>query len=155
MSTTFRFLRSTKTEYTNMAPSTYLLHVNSRPKSVSNSLWVEWYVDEHLPDLVNAKSCDRATFYEEIGSPLNPDPDHPRKYLALYQTEFEELLKSDEYKGIRKTSELFAKEGAKSNLIQDHGDFDARSVVRTIFHSFWANLFQGTTNSGKSMILME
>ena len=109
-----------------MAPSPYLLHVNSRPKEVSNPLWVEWYITEHLPDLVGAKSSDRATFYEETGFATNPYPDHPRKFLALYQSQFEELLKSEEYLGIRTTSELFTKEGSKSNKIGDHGDFDAR-----------------------------
>ena len=84
------------------------------------------YIDEHVPDLVGAKSCTRATFYEEIPFPLNPNPDHPRTFMALYQTKFKELLKSDEYKGIRRTSELFKKESAKSDNIQDHGDFDAR-----------------------------
>jgi hypothetical protein len=110
-----------------MATSPYLLHVNSRPTVVSNPLWKEWYIKEHLPDLVGAKSCDRATFYEEIPHPLNENPDHPRKFLALYQTGFEELLKSDEYKGIRKTSELFDKESSHSKNIGDNGDFDARS----------------------------
>ena len=82
-----------------MAPSQYLLHVNSGPTAVSNGLWKEWYIEEHLPDLLNAKSCNRATFYEEIGSPLDAHPSHPRKFLALYQSDFEELLKSDEYQG--------------------------------------------------------
>ena len=110
-----------------MPPSKYLLHVNSSPKSVSNDLWKEWYVQEHLPDLYQAKSCDRATFYEEIGNPLAPNPDHPRKFLALYPTGFEELLKSKEYLDIRKTSTMFAKEGAKSEVIHDNGDFDGRN----------------------------
>lgn len=110
-----------------MTTNPYLLHVNSRPKIVSNPLWVEWYIDEHLPDLVNAKSCSRATFYEEVSWSLNPNPDHPRKFLALYQTDFEELLKSNEYQGIRSTSELFEKESSHSKNIGDNGDFDARS----------------------------
>lgn len=108
-----------------MAPSQYLLHVNSRPTEVSDGLWKEWYTSEHLPDLVGAKSSNRATFYEEVASPLNPNPDHPRKFLALYQTDFKELLNSNEYKGIRNTSELFKKENS-SEKIQDNGDFDAR-----------------------------
>ncbi|KAK3049654.1 hypothetical protein LTR09_009076 [Extremus antarcticus] len=109
-----------------MAPAPYLLHVNSKPTQVSNDTWEEWYKVEHLPDLYNAKSCTRATLYEEVGHPLGPNPDHPRKYLALYQTELEELLKSDEYKGIRNSSELFERGGANSSLTQDNGDFDAR-----------------------------
>ena len=100
-----------------MAPSQYMLHVNSRPTAVSNDLWKEWYKDEHLPDLQGAKVSDRATFYEEIGNPFNPNPDHPRKFLALYQTSLAELLKTSAYQGIRKTSELFSKEGTKSDSI--------------------------------------
>jgi hypothetical protein len=70
-----------------MAPAPYLLHVNSAPKQVSNDVWEEWYVKEHLPDLYNAKSCVRATFYEEIPMAPGQTLDHPRKYLALYQTD--------------------------------------------------------------------
>lgn len=102
-----------------MPPSQYLLHINSRPTAVSNALWTEWYKDEHLPDLQGTKSSDRATFYEEIGNPLNPTPDHPRKFLALYQTSFEEVLKSAAFQGFRKTSEFFSKEGARSDAIRD------------------------------------
>lgn len=101
-----------------MSPSQYMLHVNFRPTAVSNALWKEGYRGEHLPDLQDAKVSDRATFYEEIGNPLNPNPDHPRKFLALYQTSLAELLKSAAYQGIRKTSEIFGKEGTRSDSIQ-------------------------------------
>lgn len=111
-----------------MAPSNYLLHVNSRPTAVSNELWKMWYKDEHLPDLQNAKVSDRATFYEEIGNHYNPHPDHPRKFLALYQTSLEELLKSAAYQGIRKTSELFSKEGTRSDKIQ--GEYGYSSILQ-------------------------
>ena len=110
-----------------MAPAPYLLHVNSRPTAVSNALWTEWYTKEHVPDLVNSKTSTRAAFYEEIPTPFAPNPDHPRKFLALYQTDKEECLKSDEYlQQVRRTSGLFAKEGSKSDKNQDNGDFDAR-----------------------------
>ncbi|KAK3723300.1 hypothetical protein LTR37_002023 [Vermiconidia calcicola] len=132
-----------------MAPAPFLLHVNSAPTAVSDRLWKEWYVNEHLPDLFEAKSCNRATFYEEIGHPLGPNPDHPRKYLALYQTEFEKLLDSEEYQGIRKNSELFAKEGSKSDKNQDNGDFDAR------YYKLWQEYDpKGTGEQPSPMILM-
>ena len=109
-----------------MGPSPYLLHVSSKPTQVSQKLWEQWYIDEHLPDLVNSKTAVRATFYKEIAEPT-PACDHPRKYLALYQTKFEECLKTKNYTELRKTSELFKAEGgANSNGIQDNGDFDAR-----------------------------
>lgn len=109
-----------------MPAAPYLLHVNSRPIIVSDKLWKEWYVDEHLPDLVNSGISVRATFYEEIPAPFNPSPTHPRKFLALYQTDFKESLKTENYTALRTTSEMFAKEGGKVG-IQDNGDFDARN----------------------------
>ena len=109
-----------------MSPSPYLLHVNSSPTAVSNALWKEWYTTEHVPDLVNSKSAIRGAFYEEIGFVMNPKPNNPRKFLALYQTDFEELLKSEEFKTLRTTSELFSKESARSNGIADNGNFDTK-----------------------------
>ena len=70
-----------------MPAAPYLLHVNSRPTQVSDSTWEDWYTTEHIPDLFNAKSCVRDTFYVEIPWSSNPNPDNPRKYLALYQTD--------------------------------------------------------------------
>ena len=107
-------------------------------------------MDEHLPDLVNAKSCSRASFWEETPSVLNQNPDHPRKFLALYQTDFEELLKSDEYQGgVRRTSELFEQENAQSKTNADNGDFDARypsmniscniMLIQPRYYKLWQN----------------
>lgn len=111
-----------------MSPSSYLLHVNSRPVTVSDDLWKEWYTVEHVPDLVNSATSTRAAFYEEIGHPLGRHPDHPRKWLALYQTDYEECLKTKNYEdGVRHSSELYAKEGAKSDLNRENGEFDARN----------------------------
>lgn len=106
--------------------SPYLLHVNSRPTVVSDKLWSEWYTIEHLPDLVNTKTSTRAAFYEEIGVPGLGEASHPRKFLALYQTDYAECLKTQNYIDIRTTSELFPKEGGTKN-IGDNGDFDARN----------------------------
>ena len=111
-----------------MATSPYLLYVNSRPTFVSNDLWTEWYTVEHLPDLVNSKTSTRAAFYQEIGHAFNPEPQDPRPFLALYQTDFEEPLKSDNYTdNVRRESELFQKGGATSENNRDNGDFDARN----------------------------
>lgn len=85
-------------------------------------------MSEHLPDLVNTGTSSRAAFYEEIGNPLAPIPDHPSKWLALYQTDHKECLKTKKYAdGVRHTSELFAKEGSKSNKNRENGEFDARN----------------------------
>ena len=108
----------------------YLLHVNSRPKLVSDEVWQEWYVKEHLPDLVNEGCAVRATFHTEVVSGPTviegPTDSNPRKYLALYQSDIPECLDTDNYrKGVRKTSELFEK---ASGIAQDmpNGEFDGR-----------------------------
>ena len=113
---------------TTMPASKHLLVVNSRPTVVSPSLWQKWYALEHLPDLVNSKTSTRAALYQEIAFLLNPNPTHPRTFLAVYQTEFEEPLKSQEYGNARSTSELFKREGG-SDKIPDNGDFDARNYT--------------------------
>ncbi|KAJ9654157.1 hypothetical protein H2198_006776 [Neophaeococcomyces mojaviensis] len=109
-----------------MAPSPYLLSVTSRPTVVSDSLWQQWYTEEHLPDLVNSRTSTRATFYTEVTHQLNNAASYPRKFLALYQTDFAEPLKTENYTTLRTTSELFGKEGGKEG-IQDNGDFNARN----------------------------
>lgn len=108
-----------------MAPSPYLLWVNSRATAVDDDLWQKWYIEEHVPDLVNGKASTRARFYKEIkgGIPGTPAADaHPRKFLALYQTEFEEPLKSEEYLGLRKTTEMFP-----TPVFGDNGEFNGRN----------------------------
>lgn len=105
--------------------SPYLLYVNSKPTKVSDELWTKWYTEEHLPDLVSSKTSTRATFYKELPPILGGDP-NPRNFLALYQTDFEESLKTENYTNLRTTSELFAQEGSTKN-IGDNGDFDARN----------------------------
>jgi hypothetical protein len=113
-----------------MPTSPYLMHINSRPKLVSDEVWQEWYIKEHLPDLVNHGCAVRATFHTEVLSGPTvidgPSESNPRKYLALYQSDIPECLDTDNYrKGVRKTSELFEK---ASGIAQDmpNGEFDGR-----------------------------
>ena len=47
---------------------------------------------------------------------------NPRKYLAIYQTDFKEMLKSEEYKAAGTTSELFPVKDIDKN-----GEFDVRN----------------------------
>lgn len=117
---------SRHTSYIMSSVSPYLLHVNSKPTKVSDALWSQWYTGEHLPDLVSSKTSTRATFYKELPPLLGGEPHSPRNFLALYQTDFAECLKTENYTNLRKTSELFPKEGGTVN-IQDNGDFNARN----------------------------
>lgn len=108
-----------------MAPSPYLLWVNSRATAVDDDLWQKWYIEEHVPDLVNHKASTRASFYKEIKGGVAGTPAaaaHPRNFLALYQTNFEEPLKSDEYLGIRRTTEILP-----NKEFGENGEFNARN----------------------------
>ncbi|OCT54443.1 putative alpha/beta hydrolase [Cladophialophora carrionii] len=109
-------------------PQPYLLWVNSRPKpesGVDDDLWVKWYTEEHVPDLVNTKTAVRAAMYREtFDFPLAAKEHHPRKYLVLYQTDLEEPLKSKEYlDGVRHSSGLWTANKPTSEV----GDFHARN----------------------------
>ncbi|KIW12294.1 hypothetical protein PV08_09571 [Exophiala spinifera] len=109
-------------------PSQYLLEVNSRPQpssGVDDKLWIKWYTEEHLPDLVNSHTSTRAAFYQEshdfAGAPKDR---HPRSFLALYQTDFEEPLKSKNYlEKVRSSSSMWPAQKPTSEI----GDFDGRN----------------------------
>ena len=96
--------------------SLYLLHVNSKPTKVSNDLWAQWYVEEHLPDLVSSKTSTRATFYKELPPLFEGASNSPRSFLALYQTDFQESLKTENYTNLRTTSDFFPKEGGTEKI---------------------------------------
>lgn len=109
-----------------MAPSTSprLLWVNSRPiGQTTNALWQDWYTIEHIPDLVNAGASTRASFYKEVAFPGSADePKEERKFLALYQTDFAEPLKTKQYLDIRTSSEILP-----GKQIAGNGEFNARN----------------------------
>lgn len=94
-------------------PSTapYLLRVNSRPvNEVSPSLWQKWYVEEHVPDLVDSGVSTHAGFYRatnDFNIPLTkPIKETDKEFLAMYQTKFAGCLETSTYQNLRTTSEL-------------------------------------------------
>ncbi|KAJ9622121.1 uncharacterized protein PV06_05805 [Exophiala oligosperma] len=109
-------------------PCQYFLSVNSRPQpssGVDDQLWAKWYKEEHLPDLVNSQATKRAAFYQETHDFAAASKDHhPRPFLALYQTDFEEPLKTKNYlEGVRHSSGMWP--GHKPTV--EIGDFDCRN----------------------------
>ncbi|KAF2432484.1 hypothetical protein EJ08DRAFT_630793 [Tothia fuscella] len=122
-------------------PSQYLFLVNSRPTTCDNKTWEKWYKEEHLPDLVNHKASTRAAFYREVFDV--PDlyasnkAKNRRNYLAVYQTDFKDLLRSEEYKAIRTSSEILP-----GKTILENGEFDARNYE--LIHDFDPNSFGDT-----------
>jgi hypothetical protein len=78
---------------------------------------------------VQAHLSTRAAFYKEVppsSYPATPPSSHGNPFLALYQTDFEESLKSKEYLGIRTTSGTFKDAGVEDGVIHKVGVFDAR-----------------------------
>jgi len=109
-------------------PSRYLFTVNSRPTGCDEATWEKWYAEEHIPDLVEHKASTRAAIYRETQDvpslyEYNAEQPYSRRYLAIYQTDSEEILKGNEYKEIRNTSDLFP----NSKDIMENGEFDARN----------------------------
>ncbi|KAK4941666.1 hypothetical protein LTR10_018405 [Elasticomyces elasticus] len=111
-------------------PTKYLLSVNSRPQpgvGVDDDLWIKWYKEEHLDDLVNSKTATKAVFYKESHDfAFKAKEPHPRGFLALYQTDREEPLKSKEFQhDVRQNSEMWPQQKPTSEI----GDFDGRNYT--------------------------
>lgn len=91
--------------------SPHLLRVNSRPVKVGDDTWEKWYLEEHIPDLVNGGVATRAALYKsthDLGGlqTATEIPANEKRFLALYQTEHAVPLETKEYKSLRTTSEM-------------------------------------------------
>lgn len=81
-----------------MADTKDLLYLNTSPKGTSDQSWAEWFIGQHLATLGETKVCSRVLVYKEIGFPMLPNPEHPLRFLALYETNKEGLQNDDAYK---------------------------------------------------------
>jgi hypothetical protein len=142
-----------------MTPAPYLLRVISRPVKVTNEEWTKWYLEEHLPDLINTGTTKTAALYSAFEDfPLSTktpaksekttlggrqiahtDIEIPseKRFLALYQTEFPRPTHTEEYKKVRTESDIFP--GKKSDEV---ADFDIR-VYKLIQNFDPKNLGEG------------
>ncbi|KAJ9615422.1 hypothetical protein H2200_001497 [Cladophialophora chaetospira] len=113
-----------------MASSRYLVHVTSSPTTVPVAVWVKVHTEEHLPDLVNSKTCERADLYREISGAFSSRHVEPKSFLALYHTTFQEPLNTSNYtQGVRPTSDLFKQAGSTDNTMRGNGHLDARNYT--------------------------
>ena len=83
-----------------MSPSGYLLFVNTSPKGVPDETWTKWWVSQHVQTLKTAKeqkACSRVALYKEVGFSLLPKPDHPLRFLALYETNNDQLQNNEAF----------------------------------------------------------
>ena len=97
----------------------HLLWVNSRltTSSYPESKFLEWYDEEHIPDVFATKQVTTAVRYSNI----NASDSHP--YLVLYPVKDLSFLGSEAYYKIPTTSEKYLPEGMKC---YDVAEFDTR-----------------------------
>lgn len=108
--------------------SPYLLRVISKPTKVDGEQWTKWYLDEHVPDLINSETAVRAGFYHAFDdfdlstkTPANSkqtklrdqqlnhtdiEPPGEKRFLAMYQTEFEDPFATENMKKVRLQSDM-------------------------------------------------
>ena len=120
-------IRTLATAHRMSLPAPHLLHVTSCPTQVSAQVWKEWYRSEHLYDFVKSNAAVRAALYEEIDLVGSSSLESQSSFLAVYQTDFKECLKTPNYQDVRSRSTLFENNGAKSDSIWENGDFNARN----------------------------
>ncbi len=94
-------------------PEPYLIQVASEPHKVSPKIWTQWYLEEHLRDMVYFGVAQRASFYRGT-SDLITNGDTPkdgsegRSFLAMFQTPRKHGLRYPAFKEkVRQTTGLF------------------------------------------------
>ena len=106
-------------------PADYLLQVHSHPVRVPITTWQQWYLEEHLRDMVYFKAAQTGAVYKAASNVIRttnpndtalsrtlsatpPDGNDFKSFLALYQTDHEHCLDYPEYKDhVRLTSQLW------------------------------------------------
>ena len=117
-----------------MADAKYLLYLNTSPKGISDQTWAKWFVNQHLATLEVSKVCTRVSIYRETDFPMLPNPEHPLRFLALYETEKEGLQNDSAYKPASPEEESDMR---NYKMIQDYnpknlGDGNAPTLFQSI-----------------------
>lgn len=79
-----------------------------------------------MPELVSSELFNTAAFYEEFEVPGAGATADQRRYLAIYQTDYRDVMKAESFGKLRLTSDLFKQNGADSDVMMDNGDFEGR-----------------------------
>jgi hypothetical protein len=108
-----------------MAPPPHLLWVTSRPTKLSPEDWIEWYKQDHLGALIDTKSVTNGALFQEI--PLDANAKHDKPFLALYQTEFADATRSDEFLNTKQPDSKVLERLNLSQNALEHGEFDTRN----------------------------
>ena len=111
-----------------MGPPPYLMRVLSKPTGVSDDQWQKWYLDEHVPDIIDHNVATRGALFRTFddftlqtktpadsgntklhGAELSHFNELPtdKTFCAVYQTDHENYTKTEEIKNVRSTSDMF------------------------------------------------
>lgn len=107
-------------------PHPYILQVFSQPTAVSDELWRQWYLEEHIRDMVYFGVVKTACFYHAIGQVFsyNDPPAHQSddtSFLAHFQVDSSKPLSNPNFKEkVRQTTELWGgKRGREVGQLKD------------------------------------
>ena len=112
-----------------MAPPKYLMRILSQPTGVDEATWQKWYVQEHVPDVVNNGVAVRGALFRAFNdftlqtktpadgsgetklhdaelSHFNESPTD-KTFCAVYQTNFENYTQTEEIKKVPLTTDMF------------------------------------------------
>ena len=109
-----------------MMPYPYILQVFSQPNAVSDDLWRQWYLEEHIRDMVYFGVVKTACFYHATSQTYsyNDPPVHQSddtSFLAHFQVDSSKPLSNPIFKNkVRQTTELWGgKRGREVGQLKD------------------------------------
>ncbi|KAK3056527.1 hypothetical protein LTR09_002320 [Extremus antarcticus] len=97
-------------------PQPYLLHVNSRPTIITPETYQQWYLEEHIRDMVYFNATKTGAVYHSSSSCSHSENHATNEtdqmdFLAIYQTAQPDCLDTPEFKNnVRQRSELWGKD---------------------------------------------
>ncbi|KIW35177.1 uncharacterized protein PV07_01891 [Cladophialophora immunda] len=97
--------------------TTYRLVSLSCPYGVSDEKWQEFYQSHHLADVATGIGHNGTGYlYRLISVPNGLPPSDEKTFLAMYDTMESHPLKSERYKGVRKTSHILGEQFLPKDL---------------------------------------
>lgn len=92
-------------------PCPYLIQVFSQPHEVSPEIWIQWYLEEHIRDMVYFGVAKKAAFYRASSDVLEHlvppnDGNNGRSFLTLFHTDQKDALSCPEFREkVRQTTQ--------------------------------------------------
>ncbi|KAH7384427.1 hypothetical protein DE146DRAFT_622670 [Phaeosphaeria sp. MPI-PUGE-AT-0046c] len=106
-----------------------LLHVRSRisSPSLTESVFLAWYDNEHIPEVVSTSGIQSAFRYIDVAkTSANGDKANPKPFFAFYPMKDLRFTQSDEFRTISVTG----KELPGSGVVYDLAEFDVGYMAK-------------------------